>query len=799
MRTKILTILWVVFYLQAFSQSSNDDFINGIYQYSKDVSDMVYFKSSDAGLDRFLNDFNRRHLRYDEEAIGIGPLGRSPSYGKEWDALSLMYFNSSKVNFPEDRTAIIKKWLDSVYIDRFGYVWTKLDEPRRGKSHYYFGQGWPFPTNDSVYSKGRSAGWDFNASNAEGWTIKSQTSAGVDTPVQPSLSFADGRMLIHSQNGNNLVFEKTGLDVWPFNAPFIGYDMRLTDLNGSGTDSHIDDIQVWFQTNEEATWTADKMVSIKDFATFPVENIRAYSGDRVYFPMFLLPKYNAPDESNRRITAVRMVISGKEGVHDVNIKADLNYFRFFYDTRQTDNLGIYLSTAKTYFEMTNDTAFLINNMDRIRKVTQMYINLARPLDGLLSLDYFTGHDLDTVDWQNKIGHNLVNGYYDNIAVPSVNMDANIYYYKGLTSAAYLEEMAKQTGGIKNTTKVSSLTLNAYNKFTDVLYEQTAESLWKMASDLKKTMQTYFWRDDYNRFFQGYLCEEKGTRIDFGVSIYNMMAISEGIASNEQAAHVYAWLNGDRIIADDHSTGADIYHFQCTPRISTVNNISCYPWNMLVHTLERKPLVWKEHLQNGGAVLYSAYYDILARVRAFGADDGFNRLKGVQAWYDPILRYALANDIHGMHFYQKYFKRPEKTDDILPCGGGMWGNLGMDYEFDDASVVIASIPYGFFGIGSDYNVLTISPKFPEKEGFNFWKIENLFFSGVMYDLSIGGGWVQINSVRGNTDGKTVKMTLPKGKFVKVNGVESTNYTTAGNQIVMTVHFPEEGEVLNVSTK
>ena len=45
------------------------------------------------------------------------------------------------------------------------------------------------------------------------------------------------------------------------------------------------------------------------------------------------------------------------------------------------------------------------------------------------------------------------------------------------------------------------------------------------------------------------------------------------------------------------------------------------------------------------------------------------------------------------------------------------------------------------------------------------MENLSYADMYYDLSIGKNWVQINSIQGDTEGKTVRVTLdaPSGAF------------------------------------
>ena len=115
-----------------------------VYKRESGSSTMLKFSSSDEGLDSFLNDYLHRHLRYDDMRIGSLSLGNSVMFNKEWEAMSLMYFDS-ETSVPDDRYAMIKDWTTSVPVDRFGYVWSNKEslQPNLGQPTTYFGQGWP--------------------------------------------------------------------------------------------------------------------------------------------------------------------------------------------------------------------------------------------------------------------------------------------------------------------------------------------------------------------------------------------------------------------------------------------------------------------------------------------------------------------------------------------------------------------------------------------------------------------------------------------------------------------------------
>ena len=87
---------------------------------------MLKFSSSDKSLDDFLNDYLHRHLRYDEKRIGGLPLGDSVMFNKEWEAMSLMYFDA-ETSVADDRYAMIRDWTSNVPVDKFGYTWSNQE------------------------------------------------------------------------------------------------------------------------------------------------------------------------------------------------------------------------------------------------------------------------------------------------------------------------------------------------------------------------------------------------------------------------------------------------------------------------------------------------------------------------------------------------------------------------------------------------------------------------------------------------------------------------------------------------
>lgn len=129
------------------------------------------------------------------------------------------------------------------------------------------------------------------------------------------------------------------------------------------------------------------------------------------------------------------------------------------------------------------------------------------------------------------------------------------------------------------------------------------------------------------------------------------------------------------------------------------------------------------------------------------------------------------------------------------GGNASGVMGIESELVESILLIASIPYGFFGLDStDGKTLSLTPALPKE--LNYWKVENMMFSDVKYDLTILEDTVRIDSVRGDAEGLqvTVTMDIGFGQSVYINGEKTDNYTTSDGKAIITV--PMQNNIIQV---
>ena len=120
-----------------------------------------------------------------------------------------------------------------------------------------------------------------------------------------------------------------------------------------------------------------------------------------------------------------------------------------------------------------------------------------------------------------------------------------------------------------------------------------------------------------------------------------------------------------------------------------------------------------------------------------------------------------------------------------------GLLALDYVFPETALFWRAIPEMYFGLSvSTDNVLQLAPNL--SENLTWYKNENLKYSGLIYDLTAGNKFVQINNVRGTIKDEKVCVTFkkPEGDFkVYVDGKElsSSEYKVSGSKIEITGDF------------
>lgn len=802
--------------------------LNNGYTYTKQNDDgLMQFYSSDESLDSFLNEYMRRHLRYDDDAIGDLKLGEGNTVWKEWEAMSVMWMNTAGIGYSPKTS--IGNWFSNIYQDSFGYIWVDA-----GTTTTDWGQSWQFPnmghSGNSVsgeyyntsYFNGLNDFKGYNGSSELTSIWKGRSNTGVNGSTVAAATGYSDYMTVSGKDIKSITFTydapQDGKIMWdgaelnikpymgtPFCSPFLELDFSITDYDSLGSTQQVEDVIVSWKGGsgtKNSEWDDDHCVRYSEFSTNYKETFSAAT--HIVFPMYAHENWGKSESLDDAITDMKIEIVFKDGI---NAEVRLEEVTLSFDGRQVNNNSVFIAAAAYYYQYTQDDEWLEKNIDKIRKAMQFLLTYCKGAEQeLITVEEFVGHDgssnYDYFAWKDEdgkvgsatntgVGHGIGDGYWDCPSYPVVSLYCNLYYFKALKGMEYLEKMVAASGIEEsgNAVEVKSADMKKTVKYTE-----TAVTLGQKIQAFIPEFQEYFWNEETGRFHLGYLPEtDKGvqagvldTVVDYGFTTYNQEAIELGLATEEQAASILSWINGDRIVegdtADNSSRTKQIYYFTFAPRWTTKENV--YQYWFRFDGKRSGSYGWNKQVQNGGTAAHCAYYDMVAEQIVNGGDAAFAKLKNVQGWYETVKEAGGT----GKNFYRSYYLK----NGIILQGGESSGVLGLDYEFIEATLLYTTVPAAFFGLSSsDYNCLNITPDLPSS--LDYWKMENLSYADMYYDLSIGKNWVQINSIQGDTEGKTVRVTLdaPSGAFeVRQHNkilTAGTDYTVENGKVVIVAPF------------
>lgn len=678
--------------------------------------------------------------------------------------------------------------------------------------------------------------WNGVAYVGDGSSTLNATKATVSTSSYGNLNSA---LVIDGKNINRIEYtylapedgEERYKDFMstPWCSPFLELDFSVTDSDSLGVTNQVEDVVVYWKGGSNADKAADgwKDTHSVSYKADAINYKAAFSSStHIVFPMFSNKYWGTSKSIDDAITDMKIVVKFKNGI---NAEVRLEEVSFSMDARQVVNNCVYVAAGAYYFQYTQDTAWLAKNMDNLRSAMQFLLTTCKGgTQALATTEELVGHDgssnydyygVNVADRKTEaVGSGIGDGYWDCINSPQVGLYVNINYYKALKGMEYLERMFKAATLTESgeTVSVRKPTKNDSGEYVYENYSETSETLSAKISAFVTDFREYFWNDTTGRFLLGYLpttdpgvvanargCTDKvagslygqnttqRVKVDYGFTAFNEECVELGLATSEQAQSIMKWLNGERTVAGDTADNSEdykqIYQYSFAPRFTTVNNLYQFWYRFNGTSTDGGKYAWNAQIQNGGAAVHCAYYDIVAENIANGADGAFGKLKKIQAWYDPIMEF----DATGENFYRNYYKKNFKSVKLQGGTAGA-GVIGLDCEFVEAEILVTAIPTAFFGLKSnDYKVLDIAPALPSS--LTYWKMENLSYAGALYDLTIGKDWVQLNSVSGETDGLKVRVTLdkPEGDFtVRQHNkvlVKDTDYTVEGDKVVILAPF------------
>ena len=782
------------------------------YSYSKDSEELLRFESSDPSLDFFLNDYFKRHAGViengkDQKVASVtAGVNAVQFFWQEWNSMAY-YWHNSRDGFETDRIEGLRKILSNIPVDDYGYVWQESDDVRPNNSTTTSGEhrmGWPFPTSANVVG---STSWDFGGSSVEGRWTSAYTKDG-EVINNDNAQLLQGLYQTDVEGVESLTFTSPAEDYSrTYYSPLLELDVRMFTEDSE----NIEDIIVHYTTNTSPNeWHS---VSVNEKAFISYDYTPSYE-HMLFLPMYAEEVWASDKECKVYSNKIKVEIKAKEGT-TFSGRFGLNYVRATFDTRHTNNNSIFISALRNDYDYTGDLEYLKENITKARKAINFYMQMYDETRHLNDQSYLVGHDADKTssDHSNRTAMTLANGYWDVSFMTKYDFESNVYFYKALVDLAYLESVLVQNGIIVDKSLASVKTADREYNHGISEYTYNTKTLNDIASDVLAALRkstndldkTGFWNEETGRFVGGY-CDAENKWYDYGYVMWNLEAIYYGVATDEQAKSIMDWISGRRIVEADKfgSQGKDIYFFELGPRTNTYSVENQYDLSIFNGSFTDPNCAFGEtQIQNGGAVLYLTFFDLMARIGTYGADDAYNRLLGVKDWYMDIYDYYVKSDNYNENpdrFYWDYYqnnqwKNANNKKYLLQNGvkgtnergGQTAGAIGVDGEFLESFLVMSAIPYGFFGISTEYgNTLNIAPSLPSK--LNYWGMENLAYNGVKYDLTVFKNSIRIDAVRGNSNGIKVKVSLnapSANPTVLVNGRQTTDFVIVNGKVVVTV--------------
>jgi len=692
------------------------------------------FFSADKEHDRVLNDLFLRHLRIDvsDTSLKRAPGVPVPTYGtctlwRDWEVENTLWYDATSANFPhEDRLACFRGQLETIPIDRFGYVFTAHNnpEPPLLGPQSYFGMGWPFPQYVSALGS-KAAGWEFNASDPQGWSFENVDCAEVH----------DGYLHVRtSQAGPRLTSPAFSAN-W-IHAPIVMIDVAYDELDDDATQAERVFTISW-TTTDQPEFSSRRSVRSDRWPALPVAEISRGFARRLWFPMYLHPGWRG-----RTITRVAIGPLGGNGPR--NLAMRINAMRLNYDTRHAVNNPIHVRAAARKFFWDGDAAWLERELPRMRKAMEFMLThmKAREL-GVIDQSFFVGHD--GLGWETptkrRIGHGLGSNYFDITPMGPRDLQSAGLYLLALQAMAEIETYVEAHPKI-DSPKPAVSTPDGRRTRT---YGETSASLRALVEPARKAIHREFWNPRTGRY--GGWRDVNGALKDYGYTHLNLEALAAGVPDESSARSILDWLDGRRIVSGDTSTGPDIYDWQFAARMSTKRNLLDYGWTHARYAEEGEPrdqytqtvaslgIPFEGQVQDGGAVLFTTFFDVKGSFRYGDAPGAWRVWRRMLDHHAKVLKHGGK----GSRFYRDYYEASPSRGVLQ--GGGPPGALGLDEEFVENLLVPTAWVSAWLGIAAPQpHLLEIAPTVPEALGRV--GVRNVIYMGNRLDVRAEHGLIDL---------------------------------------------------------
>ncbi len=346
-----------------------------------------------------------------------------------------------------------------------------------------------------------------------------------------------------------------------------------------------------------------------------------------------------------------------------------------------------INAIYNYYVYDGDEQFLQDNLPRMRLA----------MDFLLK-QYDKNYNLFRIDHphHNGAARGVGSNYWDIVPYGNLSAYDNIYGYLALTRMAEIEEAMGNTA--------------------------RGEELQKYADDLKVAYNNLFWAGDH--YIQ--VIDANNDTHDYGCVYLNLEAITYGLADEDRAKTILDFMSNTKTSSGEADTFSE---FVFSPRATMFHNPSLDEGGWYCCVWPGGDAFGTEQIQNGGTIFYIAYYELMSRIKAYGADNSYDRLKEIIDRYnvEHLQGGTLSTGEPHQHF----------NSGLVGC----WG------EFPENGLVPVAAKNGYMGISADMKGLDVTPDMPQ--GLPTLTVNRVNFRDMHLDITTTENSVRIKATKNDS--------------------------------------------------
>ena len=416
------------------------------------------------------------------------------------------------------------------------------------------------------------------------------------------------------------------------------------------------------------------------------------------------------------------------------------------DTRHFDTNARFILGVWRHYLWTGDVGFLRGQADRLRKAMDYQLEVLKGKDGLIvTPDFKTGRHEDLSD-----------NYWDILPFGHLDAYANAVFYGSLLAMAEMEEALAP---------VAPSPLEGEGRGEGVSEIRNAGFYRDLATTAHRRYDEVFWLPEKGRYAG--CVDIDGVKHDYGFTFVNLEALFYGLGDAEKARRIYKWME-----TEPTSTGkADTYSkWIFAPRASTIHNPPRAVVNSEQSTVNSPapqhptpntqhparstiPSWWTywwpgtpygDQCQDGGAILYVSFFDLMDRLRYRGAENAWQRFMEI------VGRYRMPDRLcGGSPLYRGEVSQQENA-----------GAVGVDYPFPESGLVPLYFLYGVIGVEAVPDGLRISPHLPK--ALAYAEVKGLHWRGMNLSIRVTRSFAEIKGTDRNGKPFSRNLTYKPGE-------------------------------------